>query len=567
MSTVQNIIHFGLGDFKNISSVEVLWPDGKFQKLLNTKVNQKIILEYDNASPINKNYLTFPFVPKTTNPILVEISESIGVDYTHEEQDMIDYNVQRILPHKLTQNGPCLATGDLNGDGTQDFIIGSSSGFSPEIFLQNNDGSFIMIPLFTDDLNKNFEEEGIALFDLENDGDLDLYLVSGSNEFMSDKSYYNDRLMINDGKGNFILAKDEIPTINASGSVVSAYDFDADGYVDLFVGGRTPFAQYPLADKSFLLKNINGKLVDVTDAVAPGLKNIGMVTSAIWEDVDSDGLKDLVVVGEFMPITIFKNKKSSLSKLKNTGLDSIFGWWESIAAADFDKDGDIDFIVGNMGANNLYQPSKERPITLISKDFDNNGTVDPIMFAYFKGSFQNLAYQSFPVNFWGDLYGQSPLFRAKYNSYQEYAEATEKTLLNQNQLEGANKLIGNFDRSVYVENLGGGKFQYKQLPWEAQIAPINSIVITDYDRDDNLDVLLVGNDFGNEIFIGRYDAFNGCLLKGNGKGDFQMINTEESGFLVPGDAKYIIEVKNAKESNPYYIVSQNKGSLKVFQKK
>lgn len=565
MSSVQDFVHFGLGHQTKIKSIEILWPDDKFQKVSEVNSNQSITLQHDNAGLAKAKELFFPLTQKNTDPIFSEISDKIGVDFTHQENDVIDYNVQRVIPHKLTQNGPCLAIGDLNGDGTEDFIVGSSSGFSPIIFFQKQDGTFRSEPLFKDEYNKKYEEEALVLFDLDNDGDLDLYLVSGSNEFEAQSNFYVDRIMINDGKGNFLLAPDKIPEIRASGSIVKAEDFDNDGFIDLFVGGRTPYAQYPLPEKSYLLKNVNGKLEDVTEIFSPELRSIGMVTDAAWEDIDNDGLKDLVLVGEFMPITIFKNEGTSFRKLKNTGLDSFYGWWRSIVASDIDHDGDVDFVVGNLGANNLYQPSAERPVTVFAKDFDSNGTIDPLLFAYFKSNYENALYESFPVNFWGDLSAQSPLFRSKYKYYKDYAKATEETFLTADELNGAIKMTGNYDRSAYLENLGNGKFELHELPWETQIAPINRIAVIDYNEDSNDDLLLIGNDFGNEVFVGRYDAFNGSLLKGNGKGGFEVIRTLDSGFLVPGDAKDMVSLKSANGKSPYFIVSQNRDRILVFQ--
>ncbi|MFX0555528.1 VCBS repeat-containing protein [Maribacter sp. CXY002] len=563
MSSVDEIAHFGLGSNGRLKSIEVVWPDGNYQKINNVTSNKIVYLKHEEAKPIEDSALAFPFTDRSiTQPFFVEVSKQIGIETIHKEKDIVDYNVQRVLPHKLSQNGPCLAVGDLNGDQLEDFILGSSSTYSPMLYLQDINGKFSKIPLFSDKENMKYEEESMVLFDLDNDGDLDLYLVSGSNEFSKGQKYYEDRLMLNDGLGNFTFGNNRMPNVYASGSVVKTADFNNDGYLDLFVGGRTPIGEYPMPDKSYLLKNNNGYLEDVTDEIAPGLRTIGMVTDATWTDINNDGSQDLIIVGELMPMTIFINYGQNFEHLHSPELNSHRGWWESIVSEDFDNDGDKDFVIGNIGANNFFQVSKEKPLTIIAKDFDNNGSIDPISFAYFKNS--NDEFDSFPVNFWGDLFGQSPIFRSKFRYYKEYALTTQDMLFTNEELKGTTKIIGNYDKTSFIENLGDNNFKVHALPSNAQIAPVNGIQVIDYNNDNRKDLLLIGNDFGNETFIGQYDAFNGLLMEGEGNGKFKPVSIKKSGFLVPGDAKSIMGIKGKYDS--LYIVTQNRGKLLVFKK-
>ncbi|MBN7817181.1 VCBS repeat-containing protein [Algoriphagus pacificus] len=560
MSSIDPVLHFGIGSETEVEKISIIWPDGKEENLSNVPGNQVLTLSYGNAKQGSNSRAILNYAKQ--DPLFEDVTASSGIAYQHEEVDKVDFYIQRTIPHKLTQYGPSLAVGDINGDEREDLIVGSSSGFSPKVFTQNEDGTFAEKELLPGE-NATFEERGMLLFDMDNDQDLDLYMVSGSNEFQAESAEYTDRLYLNDGKGNFSLDKN-FSGLKASGSTVRGADFDGDGYLDLFVGGRTPVAKYPLPDRSFLLKNEQGSLIDVTDDVAPGLRDVGMVTDAVWTDIDSDGQVDLVVVGELMAITVFKNDAGKFQKLENTGLEQVLGWWNSIVPGDFDQDGDTDFIVGNLGANNPHQPTEAMPVKVYAKDFDNNGSVDPVIFAYYKDRDGN--YNSFPSHFWGDLYGQSTLFRRKYERYKTYALSTEQSLLTEDEKKDALILTGNYDRSSYVENLGGGKFQIKALPTIAQIGPVNGIVAQDFDQDGFLDVALIGNDYGNEIFIGKMDAQIGLILKGNGQGEFEPLKPVSSGFLVPGDGKALVSLSSSQGS-PILIASQNRDQLKVFQRK
>lgn len=562
MSTVEDIIHFGLGNSNQIASIEIFWQEGSYQRLDNLAPNQVLVLELKDATRKPLGELEFPFTPKIVDPLVHEVSAPLGIDYLHQEADRIDYNIQRTLPHKLTQFGPSLVVGDVNGDGLEDFIVGSSVGYSPQLFIQKASGTFDQRNLFPDDSEHKYEEMGMVLFDLDNDGDLDLYMVSGSSEFIPDAEEYMDRVYLNDGKGNFSRAQAVFDAFKASGSVVRAADFDGDGWMDLYVGGRAPIGQYPFPEQSFLYKNNQGKLEDVTDLWAPGLRKLGMITDALWSDVDGDGLVDLVLVGELMPVTIFNNSGSKLEKIFGTGLEPFLGWWNSIVSGDFNGDGKIDYVVGNLGANNYYHPSAERPVTVYGKDFDNNRSIDPVIFTYFKDN--SGKYISVPAHYWDDLYGQSTLFRRKFNRYKEYARITEENFFTQDELEGALILKGNFDRSSFLENLGNGKFKVHELPLLAQIAPVNGMLVDDVNNDGKLDLLMVGNDYGNEVFSGRYDAFNGLILLGDGNGGFDPLRSNDSGFLVPGDAKSMAMLHDGR-GQPIYLSTQNRGKLKVHQ--
>ena len=557
LSTVEDAIHFGIGKSKSADTLTVVWPDGNVHQLVSVNANQVIEVKYDDSKK----------APESVNKVpqqvqyFREVSGLTGLKYRHQEWDKIDFYRQRTLPHKFSQAGPGIAVGDINSDQLEDFILGGSSLYDATVFIQTSDGSFVQstLPKTTE---KKSEDEGLLLFDADNDNDLDLYVVSGSYEGEAGEDRYEDRLYTNDGKGNFKMANDALPSTIASGSCVRAADFDADGDLDLFVGGRVVPGSYPLAPDSYLLRNDNGKFSDVTDDVAKGLRQVGMITDAMWTDFDGDNKVDLMLVGEFMPVTVFRNTGSGLSKVNDSGLENFSGWWNSISAADFDKDGDPDYIIGNLGLNNYYNVSEDQPLRVYANDFDSNGSIDAILSCYFKSEDGDM--REYPTHFWDELNSQSPKFRKQFSSYKQYGATSMDMLLKPHDTTGMLVLKVNYPQTSYVENLGNGRFSIRSLPKAAQLAPVYGTVITDVNSDGRPDVLIIGNDYGNEVFSGRYDAGAGLVLLSDGKGEFFPVPPVRSGFRVDGDAKALAKLRTASGSE-LFIATQNRDSLRVFQ--
>ncbi|MCF0057440.1 VCBS repeat-containing protein [Dyadobacter sp. CY356] len=548
-STVENTLHFGLGKNKKVDSIRVVWPDNQTQLLTNISADQILKLEHDKASVNQKNN---PIIPK---PLFQEVSDALGILYKHKEELYIDFKVQPLLPHLLSQNGPGIAVGDINGDGREDFYIGGAFRHSGSFFVQNAQEKFVEKPLTKD---QKFEEDmGSLLFDADQDGDLDLFIVSGSSEFPIDSKYYQDRLYLNDGKGNFKLDSSLLPVNTTSGSSVNAVDFDKDGDLDLFTGGRLTPGQYPTSPKSSILRNDLGKFTDVTDQICPELKNIGMVTTSLWTDFDHDGWIDLILAGEWMPLTFLKNKNGKFINItSSTGLTNTNGWWSSLVAGDFDEDGDMDYVAGNVGLNSEERPSATKPLTMFAKDFDKSGTMDPVIFRY---TGENL----YPIHPRDEMTSQMNFLKKRFVYYGDYAKAEIKDIFSKDELKNAIQLSCEEMRSVFLENLGNGKFRIKALPITAQLGPIYGILAGDYNQDGHPDLLLTGNSYAPESISGRLDAFNGLLLQGNGKGNFLPISPANSGFLVEGDGKGLAEL-SLNNGRKLILAAQNNDMLKTF---
>jgi len=555
MSTDDYRAHFGLGTVAHIDSIRVRWPDGKTQILMDVAIDQLLTVHYKDAagSIAPYNYHVQP-------PLFTNVASDYGIHYKPQEKDVIDYNIQPALPHKLSQYGPGIAVGDVDGNGYEDFYIGGAAGHKGMFFMQDAKGKFTIdstrMPLSEGHAG---EDMGVLFFDADNDGDLDLYVVSGSYELAPGSAASQDILYFNDGQGRFTPNYNALPRMLSNGSCVRAADFDGDGDLDLFVGGRVTSGAYPTPPQSYLLENHSGAFFDVTNRWCPQLQQIGMVTDALWSDFDGDGKPDLVLTGEWMAPTFLKNTGKGLVNISDpTAIASHKGWWNSLTAGDFDNDGDIDYVAGNLGLNSNYKASPAEPMTLYARDLDDNGLLDAMVFCYMKG--EDGIRKPFPMTARDDMASQMISIRKRYPSYKSYGLATMDDLWKPKDKENALMLQATEMASCYIENLGNGSFRLHPLPAEAQIAPVYGMDAADIDGDGNLDLLMVGNDYGMEPYSGRHDAFMGLCLKGDGKGGFTPLSLPSGGFYVKGDAKGLARLHTA-HNDDVWIATQNQDSL------
>jgi hypothetical protein len=520
-SSVEPELFFGTGKDEVIKEVKVIWPDGKAEVRKNIKTNQRISFNYSEAKPS----------AGTQNLAGKKKFENAGheIEFTHIENDFVDFKTEPLIPHKLSVFGPRMATGDINGDGLTDLFIGNGAGSKAEIQVQTRDGKFIHSEQAAIAADSMCEEGESVFIDIDNDGDNDLYVVSGGYEFESDSPLLQDRLYINDGKGSFSKAKNAIPSDTIAGLCVKKADFDSDGDDDLFIGGCVQHAHYGLPVPSKLFRNDKGILHDVTTELCPSLNQAGMVMDAEFSDVNGDGKQDLIITGEWMKIRVFVNTGTGFSE-NTSAVPNSTGWWNCVIASDLDNDGDYDLIAGNRGSNEQMKATEEHPAYLYVKDFDNNHSTEPIITYFIKDG-------TYPMPSRDELLDQMVSMRKRYIYYHQYANQTIDSLFTPAQLSGAHIDTCVEMRSCWFENDGKGIFSKHPFSNEVQIAPINSIIATDVDGDGKTDLLMAGNNYSVRAEMGREDAGFGYYLKNDGKGIFSVIPAMQSGLMIKGDCR------------------------------
>ncbi len=544
LSSVPNILHFGLGEHMSIDKLEVIWPDGKVQELLDVDANQFLYMNYIYAAPRE---------PKTQPATLFT---KVDTDFKHEDPYFNDYNLQILLPHKLSQTGPAVAKADINNDGLEDVFLGGGHKQAGQMLLGQSNGKFREKnnPAFT--LDRQSEDVGAVFFDADNDGDEDLYVVSGSYEFQSTPKLLVDRLYLNDGKGNFSKSSDALPQVGVAGSVVSPSDYDNDGDIDLFVGGRVITGRYPHPASSLLLINSKGKFTIGNDDWAPQLGNLGLVTDATWVDMNNDKKDDLVLTGEWMGIQVFLNKNNRLERSEEyENLMDAVGWWNKLLVADIDNDGDKDIIAGNLGLNYKFHASPEKPFEIYTSDFDYNGTEDIVLAKEYKG-------KQVPIRGKGCMTQQLPHLAQKIPSYTDFANKDLEGIVGEG-LETALHYKATEFRSGIFLNDGEGNFTFEPFDHKMQQSPINSILLSDLDGDGMKDLLLAGNNYQSEVETTRADSGIGSFLKGNGKGEFQYVSNLESGFFADKDVRNMIVTQTDKQKT--VIVVNNNDTHDFFR--
>ncbi len=551
-SSVEPVVHFGLGNADRVQTLTVTWPDGNTQQLGNVGADRVLTLNYADARPAAAQ-------PAAAPRLFADYTRQAGVDYRHRENAFDDFEKETLLPHRMSTFGPGLAVADVNGDGLEDFFVGGAKGFAAKLFLQRPGGTFAAAPSQPWTADKEAEDTGAAFFDADGNGAADLYVVSGGGEFAPDSPLLQDRLYLNDGKGNFRKAANALPVMLSSGSRVVPADYDRDGDVDLFVGGRLVPGKYPFPARSYLLQNDGGRFTDVTATVAPELAEAGMVTDAAWGDFDSDGRLDLTVVGEWMPVLLLRNAGGKFTSVTaKAGLGESSGWWFSVAAGDFDRDGDLDLVAGNLGRNYKYKASAKEPFEVYCSDFDENGALDIVLGYYNGGSLYPLRGRQCSSE-------QMPFIKEKFPDYKTFGLARLQEVYGEESLEKALHYQAKTFATSYFENRGDGTFAATAFPNAVQLSAINAILPGDYDGDGHADLLMAGNLYASEVETPRGDAGIGVFLRGNGKGQFRPVPSRQSGFYADGDVKDMRLIRLGTAGALGVLAARNNDSLQLIR--
>ncbi len=532
LSSVSPVLQFGLGKATKVDTLRVKWPSGKQQVLTNVAANQVLVLSEIEAANLEESKVR-------VKPAFAEIPSPIV--RTDPASNINDFKKQTLLINQLSFTGPCLVKGDVNNDGLEDIFAGGAAGQAAALFIQQPNGSFSQKMVASFEYDAGSHDADAVFFDANGDGYADLYVASGGyHQFTADDPLLQDRLYLNDGNGNFIKKAEALPKMLTSKSCVAVADINADGFPDIFVGGRVVPGRYPETPSSFLLvNNGNGTFTDETTSRAPELQQVGMVTAAVWADVNADEKEDLVVVGEWMPVSVYVNNGGRLENKTSDFFDKEYtGWWNTVAVEDLNGDKLPDLLVGNLGLNTQIRVSEAEPAEMYFADFDRNGSVDPIFCSFVQG-------KSFPHATRDELLDQLSYLRRRFTNYKSYAGATLNDIFEDEVLAGAGYLQANHMETTFFYSTGTGKYKTSDLPLQVQYSPVYTITLLDYDSDGKKDVLLCGNNSHSKIRVGKFDANLGVLLKGDGRGGFSYVPQAASGFLLQGDVRSVIDVNGS----------------------